>query len=92
MTTVRVEHRLGREGARQRFEALARKHGIAVESSDGGFSGAIERPVPFVGSVRAEFAIEDAALELRIVRAPAFPSAETIRRMVSDELSKALAS
>lgn len=90
MTKIRVEHALGREAARQRFESLTRKHGIAVQSSDGGASGSLEKPVPFMGAVRARFVVLEEAIELDIVQAPAFLSPETIQRMVGDELRRAL--
>jgi hypothetical protein len=84
---IRVAHRLGREGARERLQALAARHGIAVESADG-FRGTLQKSLPLVGAVRAEFEVLDQALVVRIVQAPAFPSIETIRRKVSEELGK----
>lgn len=90
MSDVHVEHRLGRDEACERLAALARKHGLKLTSSDGGYSGTLEKALAFVGSVRGRFRVLDDALEVDIEAAPAFPSAETIRRGIADELSRAL--
>jgi hypothetical protein len=90
MNNVRIPHQLGREGARQRLDALVARHGIALQSTDG-YRGTLEKALPLVGVARAEFEIEETALVVRIVQAPAFPSIETIRRKVAEELGRILA-
>lgn len=91
MSSFHVEHKLGREQARQRIETLAVKHGITADSKDGGYSGVAEKSLPFVGAVSAEFKVLEDRIELQLVRAPSFPSADTLRRLITEELSRALA-
>jgi hypothetical protein len=86
---VRVAHGLPREVARERFAALARRNGVAIEPADG-LRGTLERTLPFVGKLRGEFEVGEGEVVVRVLEAPAFPSAETVRRMVADELRKAL--
>ncbi|MFM7296703.1 MAG: hypothetical protein ACKO4Q_05715 [Planctomycetota bacterium] len=86
-----MEHKLGLEGAVGRFQELARQHGLKLQSSDGGHSGTLEKKLPFVGVARGRFHVTDTAVEIAIDSAPSFPGPETIRRMVSEELAKALA-
>jgi hypothetical protein len=90
MTSIRVEHKLGKAAALQRFQQLLQQRGIAVTST-GENRGTLEKNVPFAGRVRATFEVLDDAVSVEIVEAPAFPSADTIRRMVSDELQRVLA-
>jgi hypothetical protein len=89
VSTLRIEHELGRDGARERIAGLAKKHSVQLETADG-LQGHLSKTLPFVGRVRARFAIEERLLEVEILEAPAFPSAETLRRMVEDELKRAL--
>jgi hypothetical protein len=91
MTNIRVEHKLGLQGAVERFGQVAQRHGMVLHSSDGGHSGSIEKKVPFVGAVQGRFAVSETAIDITVDSAPAFLGPDTIRRMVSDELSKALA-
>jgi len=91
MSDIRVEHKLGLDGAVARFQELARQHGLKLQSSDGGHSGTLEKKLPFVGVARGRFHVTDTAVEIAIDSAPSFPGPETIRRMVSEELAKALA-
>jgi hypothetical protein len=89
MNEVRVEHALPLEVARERFAELARRNGVAVVSADG-LRGTLERALPFVGKLRGEFEVGGREVVVRVLEAPAFPSAETVRRMVADELRKVL--
>lgn len=89
MSDVRVPHELGREGARRRLDALVARHGIALQAT-GEYRGTLEKALPLVGVARAEFEIEETVLVVRIVQAPAFPSLETIRRKVAEELGRIL--
>jgi hypothetical protein len=91
MSDIRVEHKLGLQGAVERFQDLARRHDLKLHSSDGGHSGTLEKKLPFVGSAQGRFLVTDTAVEITIDSAPSFPGPETIRRMVSEELAKALA-
>ena len=90
MTTIRVAHRLSRTDLRERFERLLAKHKIAVTPA-GEDRGTIEKAIPFAGKVRASYELQDGAVELELLETPAFPSQETIRRMVTEELERLLA-
>ena len=86
---VRIPHRLGREAARERIARLAERHGVALESGDG-YRGTLQKPLPLLGLAKAQFEIEETELVVRIVQAPPFPSLDTIRRRVAEELGKVL--
>ena len=90
MIDIRVEHRLGLDGAVARFAQLAAQKGIALTSSDGGHSGSLEKQLPFVGAVKGRFRVTEASIEIGVDQAPPFPGPETIRRLVGEELAKAL--
>lgn len=91
MNEIVVPHALGSAAAIARLGAALRKRSIVVESGDGGANGTLSKQLPFVGSIRAEFSVRDDAVVVRVVEAPAFPTADTIRRMVEDELRHVLA-
>lgn len=91
MIEIKVGHALGVEAASARLAAAWKKHGVQVESADGGRSGKLTKPLPFVGAARADFAVRADAVEVRVTQAPAFPGADTIRRMIEDELRTILA-
>ena len=91
MIDVRVPHQLTRVEAKARFEELARKKSIAIASAPDGFSGTIEKSVPFIGSAKASYEIAADALLVRVIEAPAFLSEATLRRMLEDELGSAFA-
>lgn len=90
MIDIRVEHRLGLAGAVARFAQLAAHKGITIATSDGGHSGTLEKQLPFVGSVKGRFRVTEVTVEIDVDQAPPFPGPETIRRMVGEELAKAL--
>lgn len=91
MNEVRVTHKLGRDGAKQRLASLAQHHGIALRFAPDGYSGELEKSVAFIGKARATFAVEHDALAVRVIEAPAFLSEETVRRKLEEELSRVLA-
>ncbi len=92
MIDIRVAHALGAGEASTRLTAAFAKRSVAVVSADGGRSGTLTKQLPFVGSVSAEFEVQDDAVLVRVTQAPAFPSADTLRRMVEDELAQILKS
>ena len=90
MIEIRVAHALGAAQAVARLATAFAKRSLGVVSSNGGHSGTLTKQLPFIGSVQAEFEVLDAAVLIRVTQAPAFPSADTIRRMVEDELTQVL--
>ena len=91
MSGARVEHALGAQAARERLAAFFERKQIACEWSADGRSGVVSKSLPFVGEAVARVDIGDDAVSVEVTKAPPFPSADTIRRMIVDELSKVLA-
>ena len=91
MIEVRIPHHLARAEAKARFDALAQKKSVVSSTAADGFSGTIEKTVPFIGSAKANYEIEADALIVRVLEAPAFLSEATLRRMLTDELGRAFA-
>ena len=91
MIVVRIVHKLSREDARRRLEALAQREGIELDLDPGGFSGTVQKKVPLVGKARAGFVIEEVVLVVRVLEAPKFLSEATLRRTLEDELGRAFA-
>jgi hypothetical protein len=88
---VRIPHQLARAEAKTRFEALAQRRNVVITSAGDGFSGTIEKTVPFIGSAKASYEIAADALLVRVLEAPAFLGEATLRRMLEDELGRAFA-
>jgi hypothetical protein len=88
---VRIPHHLSRAEAKARFDALAQRRSIVNAAAADGFSGTIEKTVPFIGSAKASYEITADALIVRVLEAPAFLSEATLRRMLEDELGRAFA-
>lgn len=84
---VRIEHVLGVEEAVRRLLATATAHDIRIEQNSDGVSGRLEKSAGFLGSVRAEYVLSADHVSITVLEAPAVIPAETVRRMIADELT-----
>jgi hypothetical protein len=88
---VRIAHALGRDGAKQRLEALARSKSVDLALDGDGYGGTVEKALPFLGKASARVAIEERAIVVTVLEVPRFLSEATLRRGLEDELGRALA-
>lgn len=87
---VRIPHGLGVEAAHERLVEVARKHEVRLAAEDGS-SGTLEKRVGFLGSVRGRYRVEAEVIEIAVTESPPFVPAETLRRLLQDELGRELA-
>jgi len=85
---VRIGHALEPAEVRRRLEQLAGRHGVTL-SYAGDLSGEIIKKT-FVGTVRARYRIEDVHLRVELMQRPAGIPEGTLRRLLEDELGRAL--
>ncbi len=91
MTTTRVNHQLGLDGARQRLLALFERKQIECAWESDGLVGVVEKTLPLVGVAKARVTLSESVIEVELLQAPAFPSPATIQRTIVEELSRVLA-
>jgi hypothetical protein len=87
---LRIDHGLESSEVQRRLAQLAGDHGITLSPSGDGSSGELEKRVMLIGAVRATYRIATAHLELQVTQRPAGLPEGTLRRMLEDELTRAL--
>jgi hypothetical protein len=85
-----IDHALEADEVQRRLARLAGDHGITLSPSGDGTSGQLEKKVMLIGAVRATYRIASAHLELHVTQRPAALPEGTLRRMLEDELTRAL--
>ena len=85
---IRVEHTLELVEVQRRLARVAEQNGIAIEPVDER-SGRLQKNVTLVGAVRASYTIAADHLHVDVTEYPAMLEA-TLRRMLADELKRAL--
>jgi hypothetical protein len=91
MIRTRVAHTHGVEGARERLQAFFVRKQIDCTWESDGRSALVSKALPFVGEAQARVAIGADAVEVELLKAPPFPSEETIQRLIVEDLSRVLA-
>jgi len=91
MITVRIPHPLGLEGSRQRLDQLFKAKQLSCAWNAAGDVAILSKTLPFVGEAEAEVKLHEDAVEVVVTKAPAFPAADTVQRLIVDELTRALA-
>ncbi len=86
---LEIVHRLGLQGACERLEQLARKHDVRLLAEAGGQSGTLEKSIGFLGRVRARYTVAEAHIAIEVLEAPALVPAQTVRRLLEEELGRA---
>jgi len=87
---IRVAHELEVEQVRGRIESAAREHEVSIEPAADGASGVLEKAAPFLGKVRARYAIRAGELALEVIERPRLLPEATLRRMLEQELARIL--
>jgi len=82
---LRLPHALEAQELTRRLLAAAALHDLEIVPAADGRSGTIAKDAGFLGSVRAQYAIEADALVLRVTERPGFLSESALRRMLEDE-------
>ena len=88
---LRISHDLEPGEVGLRLERLAGEHDITLSPSNDGLSGELQKKVMFLGAVRARYRIAAGHLELEVTARPAGLGEGALRRMLEDELTRALA-
>ncbi|HTF89144.1 MAG TPA: hypothetical protein VK843_12095 [Planctomycetota bacterium] len=88
---VRVPHALSPEEVARRISTAALRHDVELVPDASGVRGSLSKDAGFLGSVRAQYAIEPGALVVQVSERPAFLPEGTLRRMLEDELHKLVA-
>lgn len=87
---LRIEHALEPREVQRRLAQLASEQGIALSPGDDGLSGELQKSVMLIGAVRARYRIAAAHLHVEVTKRPAALPEGTLRRMLEDELTRAL--
>ncbi|MDF1797825.1 MAG: hypothetical protein P1V81_01505 [Planctomycetota bacterium] len=88
--TYQHAHGLGAAEARRRLLSKAAEHGVEVAFDPGSKERGEVRAASPLGKVVARFAIGDAALDVEVVKKPAFVSGGMVRSALQEGLSKIL--
>ncbi|MBK8180130.1 MAG: hypothetical protein IPK67_14845 [Planctomycetes bacterium] len=88
---IRIAHGLATEELSRRIRAAAERHEVEFFPGADPLRGTLTKDAGFLGSVRAEYAIEAKELVVVIRDRPGFLPEGTLRRILSDELSKLVA-
>ncbi len=91
MIRARVPHPHGVDGARERLKELFERKQIGCAWDADGRGALVSKALPFVGEAQARVVFLADAVEVEMVKAPPFPSADTIQRLIVEELARALA-
>jgi len=87
---IHIGHDLEPGEVQRRLERLAGDHGIVLSPAPDGLSGELQKKVMLVGAVRARYQIATAHLQLEVTKRPAGLPEGTLRRLLEDELARAL--
>jgi hypothetical protein len=91
MIRARIPHPHGADGARERLKVFFERKQIACTWDADGRGALVSKALPFVGEAQARVVFAADAVEVEMVQAPPFPSADTIQRLIVEELSRVLA-
>ena len=86
---VRIRHDLGVAAAHERLRTVARRHDVQLDASDDA-NGTLEKTVGFLGRVRARYRVAEDTIVIAVTDAPPFVPAQTLRRLLEDELGREL--
>ncbi len=88
---VRVAHKLSALEIVRRIRVAAERHDVEFTPGADETRGVLSKNAGFLGTVRAEYAIEADALVVNVRDKPAFIPEGTLRRMLEEELGKLVA-
>ncbi len=88
---VRVRHTLSTQELARRIRASAQRHDVEFTPGADEMRGVLAKSAGFLGTVRAEYAIEPDILVVNVTERPSLLPEGTLRRMIEDELGKLVA-
>lgn len=91
MISARIPHALGAAVARQKLDGFFQSKQMACAWNSDAHVAIVSKSLPFVGEAEAEVKVHDDSVEVHVTKAPAFPPADTIQRLIVDELTRVFA-
>lgn len=88
---IRVVHALSTDELARRIRAEADRHDVGLTEREEGRRGELVKDAGFLGTVRAEYAIEVRELVVVVRERPAFLPEGSLRRTLEEALAKLVA-